>query len=308
MISVCSTIYREPEALEVFVRSLLGNASDPNQVEIVIINDENNPEIRECLDRLSVEFKQLHFITRYKEERIEFFKERISFYEENCIFDSEVIKSMRKQIDKYGNGKINSIWYPAGYNFNTAVTASSGDVLMITPSDYLCTFDIVKMYQIISKEDNFAARFDWYDFTSLDPHPKMAQELRESKDIPALTEKWLNQAQREGLMWLPQQHGARIVQRHIYNQAGGFDGRWFVRAVSEDLFNLAVSVYATSHYRIMNHELLRDSKAYIGPVRRNNTINYHYLTPLYDGLPETHVKFKDEIMEYLDTGRGRYAT
>jgi glycosyltransferase involved in cell wall biosynthesis len=308
MISICSTCYRETDTLEIFVRSIIGNATKPDDLEIIIVNDEGYLPTQEKLFELEKEFKQLQHITFPRKKRIRFFEKVIDFYDGSKIFDSEVIKSMRKQISDYSEGIISRLWYPAGGRFNMACKYAKGDYMIICPSDYLVMTDVSLLEHHVNnlKDEHKALHFDWYDFTSLEPYPDVLEQLRKEKDIRGLTKGWMEQAMKNNIAMIHMQHGTRIINSSLYPLTRGFDDRWFIRALHEDLFNLSAKVYAPGPYRIMDYGAMGITYPFMGPIRgQQHPLNY--LTPLYDGGVEKHDVFKADIRHYLETGVGKYA-
>ena len=168
MLSVCTATYKETIALEIFIISLFGNASNPKDIELIIYNDEKCLETERVLNSLSLEFPQIKHFAISKDERINEFKERIYFYKKENIFGQKIIDDMYKQIEKYKIDEIDNLWYPPGRLYNKATNKSKGDMLMILPSDYLCFFDATKIYELARESKSFVGYFDWIDLVSVE--------------------------------------------------------------------------------------------------------------------------------------------
>lgn len=306
MLSICSSIYRETQSLEIFVRSVLGNASDPSQVEIVIVNDEGYPPTTDTLKVLSEEFSQLKYLTITRPERIEFIHKTIVFYKENQIFPTEDIVELEKTLEKYKTGELDKLWFQAAHNYNLAVAQSQGDVLAVLPSDYFCFFDATEIYQrcleLKSRIGSFVGHFDWIDTTSLDPMPDICGILRKLKareEIREFTLRCLDDAIAQRLTSLPEQHGSRVVDRGTFDKVGGFDGRWFVRAFGDDLFNCKVKKILPPPYRLADHLEFTGTICTVGVVRPGDWGEPAYLHPRYFGSPEYHRSWVDKIEKFL---------
>lgn len=306
MISICSSVYKETDSLEIFVRSVFGNASKPDDVEMIIVNDESYEPTEETLIKLEEEFKQLRHIDFPKKNRIEFFKRVVDFYDSAKIFPPGTTDPMREQIALYESGELERIWYPSGGRYNYACREAKGDYMVICPSDYLFMCDVSMLERFINQipGEHKELRFDWYDFTSLEPYPDILNILKTSKDIRSITKEWMKQAWDNNLMMVHMQHGARIINSTLYPLTRGFDDRWFIRALHEDLFNLASEIYAPNPHRIMDYAM-KDCYPFVGPVRGRPS-EYHYLSPLYMGWGELHDNLKEDIKHFLSTGRGKY--
>lgn len=306
MVSVCSSVYRETEQLEIFVRSVLQQASDPENVEIIIINDEGYEPTTKVLQRLSREFPQLKYFIRTKKERCEFIRKQISFYENNQLFSDEIIDDMRWIVDGYEAGLINRLWFPPGELFNLAVSKSRGDVLMISPADYLCTFDISLLYERYLgvkklERKSFVGHFDWVDFSSLDPMPDICKILCKKVGVEDLVRNCLNQIDSNSLTVVQGQHGARLIDRESFDKVGGFDGRWFVRAWNDDCFNQKLKTILDPTYRLMDRMQFFETNAYVGALRTKDPPPINYLTQFYNpAQPENHAGFLNPIKAYLE--------
>ncbi len=285
MISICTTIYREPNNLEVFVRSLVGNATK-NDFEIIIVDDENSTTKK--LKELQKEFPQIKIVPHPKEDRIKYVQSMIDFYKKEKIFTDKEIKKMQKRLDWYSKTNV-ELWLPMPHNYNLASKYATGDMLIFMPADYLIFFDIFKLKE---------GHFEWIDITSTDPYPDFAVLFKKHKtreEIRELTKIILNDAMNQEMTIVTQQHGSRVVSREKFEEKGGFDDRWFIRAFGEDLFNNkyggAVRMAGIVSY---------DTYPYIGAIRPTNPKSHNYLSPDYGSIPEKHLPFLNKIKEYLN--------
>ena len=303
MLSICTSIYRETDSLEVFVRSVFGNASVPSEVEIVVANDEAYAPTTEVLNRLSLEFPNLKYFSRTKEQRIKFLKNTIKFYEREKIFTPEETLSMEVRVRQYEGRELDSIWFPPGKLFNKAVKMSCGDVLLFVPSDYICFGDLSKIYQAYKEvPGDVIGHFDWIDTTSLDPMPNVLEILRGLKTHGQFNEttlKWLQQAFANNVAHVWQQHGMRMVKRALFDATGGFDGRWFIRSWNDDCFNQKLQRHAEVH-RLIDLGQTHSMNPYFGTLRGKTWKNPNYLCETYSGTPEVHNQFLSRIQFYLE--------
>lgn len=275
MISICTTIYNQPENLEVFVRSMVGNATDKN-FEIVIVDDENS--CTKKLKELSKEFPQIKRISRSKKQRIKFIQGLIKFYKEIGIFEPEIIKGMEQTLSDYIKKNMR-LWLPMPHNFNLAAKYAKGDTLVFLPADYLIFFDISKL-----KTDY--GHFEWIDITSVEPYPDF-----KTVNIDEL----LGMAIKQKVGIVQGQHGARIVSKELFDEIGGFDDRWFVRALGEDLFN--DKCRAKLGWRRLADTHLYLTPPYVGCIRGNK--DFVYLSPKYDSSVDKHHYFVDKIKVWI---------
>lgn len=306
MLSICTTIYQDPTALEVFIRTLFGNASEPDLIELIIMNDGEDPETEKVLLELSKEFHQLKHFGVSKRKRIEFFKQKIRYYKERRIFDSEIIYDMHKQVKRYEKNKIKSLWFPAGRGYNASARRSKGDFLLFMPADFICFFDITAIYKEAKKsfgeENVFVGYFDWVDFTSIAPELEAVNAiptLKGHSEFREFSKKWIEESLKQGLNIVEGQHGSRIINRELFEEIGGFDTRWFLRALTDDLFNEKAKKYQFSAFRLNDKAEMKWTLPYMGSLRPFSVVPSEYLTPKYRTSPDSHLFFLNKIKDYI---------
>lgn len=304
MLSVCSSTYRETESLEIFVRSVLGNASDPSRMEVVIVNDEGHGPTAELLEVLSEEFSQLEYLTITRPERAEFFRRTVAFYKETEVFPAKDIKEMEENLDRYEAGEVVKLWFNMAHNYNLAVAKSQGDVLMVLPADYFCFFDATEIYQkyLEAKAEvgSFMGLLDWIGFGHFEPMPDVCGTLRELKtheEIRGFTLRCLQDALDQNVGRGSSNHGARIIDRETFDRVGGFDGRWFVRALGDDLFNEKVIDVAPPPFGLSYRAGFQDVICRVGTVKPGDPTGRGYLHPRY--FPSTHPPWAKAIRAYV---------
>jgi len=307
MLSVCSSIYRETESLEIFVRSVLGNASDPSQVEVVIVNDEGYGPTTEVLAVLAGEFPQLKYLTITRPERAEFFRRTVAFYKEAGVFPVEDVAEFEGTLDRYEAGELVKLWFSMAHNYNLAVAQSQGDVLMVLPSDYFCFFDATEIYrkylEAKAGTGSFMGLLDWVAFGSLVPLPDVCGILREPKthgETRRFTLQCLQDALAQNVARGKSQHGARIVDRETFDRVGGFDGRWFVRALPDDLFNRKVMDVIPSPYGLSDRPGFQDVVCFVGSVGVGDPVVKTYFHPRYLSSEYPHEACANMIRAFLE--------
>jgi hypothetical protein len=300
MLSVCTTTYKETIALEIFIRSLFGNASNPKDIELIICNDEECLETEQVLNSLSLEFPKIKHFAISKYERINEFQEKIDFYKEENIFEKKIIDDMYEQIEKYKTGQIDNLWYPPGRIYNKVANKAKGSMLMILPSDYLCLFDATKIYKLARKSKSFVGYFDWIDLVSVEQDFDIVNEFKSFKhhnDFRRFSRELYDNAKKQKVTIIPGQHGARILDRKTFNKSGGFDDRWFLRAVAEDEFNQKVG---RSYETILaNNPRFGKMLPYVCRVKYQNILQQIYLTSFYNISADVHAAFSEMIRHHV---------
>jgi len=303
MLSICTSIYRETDSLEVFVRTVFGNASTPSEIEIIVANDETSPATADLLSRLALEFPNLRSFSRTKTQRIKFLRNRVEFYKRENIFSPEELTNMDERINQYESGELETLWFPPGVLYNKAAKMASGDVLLLVPADYICFGDLSKIYEAFKNiPGDIVGHFDWLDTTSLDPMPDILNIVRKTKpkdEFHAVTNDWLQQAFANNVGHVWQQHGMRMVKKDVFEKAGCYDGRWFTRSWNEDSLNRRMEQFANAH-RLMELDQTKSFNPYFGTLRGKSWREPNYLCSFYSGLPEIHSQFLSRIQFYLE--------
>lgn len=278
MISICTSILNEADNLEVFVRSLVGNATDKN-FEIVVVDDENSCKSK--LEELQREFPQIKRATRSKIDKARFAEGLIKMYRVNHIFESELIDEMEQTLADFRSSKIN-LWLPSAHNFNLAAQYARGDRLVFMPADYLIFFDLSEVID---------GHFDWIDVTSVEPYPDFSvlKDMKSVGEFKSFTEEILAEAYNQKVATIQQQHGARVVSKQRFEDLGGFDERWFIRAIGDDLFN-----YKNGVSRMVD-AIGHLTSPYIGAIRGTSNKEFKYLSPRYSINYDDHKFFFDRI-------------
>lgn len=299
MISICSTTYRETVALDIFVRTLIGNASDKNDLEVIIMNDEDYPETCKVLEDLSWEFPQLKYFPYTLHKRAEFFRKQVDFYKRENIFDDDEIRDMYRVLDEYEERKIDKLWFTCCHGYNLSAEQAKGDALILMPSDYIVFFNATDIYHKLKTyyPKGYLGYFDWINFAGLMPEMDTKAELKD--DIRKVTQKWLDQFLASKREMVLQQHGARLIDGESFDELGGFDDRWFVRAIPDDLFNEAAKRKLNMPYRLLENIATFNTDPYMGNMRESSSSAHQYLTDFYGIQADVHARFSERIREYL---------
>ena len=319
MFSFCSSIYRETVELDVFIRSLICNASDPNMLEIIITNDEGYTSTASILNRLQDEFPQVKSITISKEDRISFIKSCIDLYTKDSIFPEPDINIMIDTLSKYESGEIDRLWFPPARGYNLAAQASIGNILAIIPSDYVCFFDATEVYnrrnEILNEYGVIACNFGWIRLSDI-PDKLLYNDTIDTlyKNIDADKRTSLNNMLNIALgMNLPTtsscQHGSRVVSRNLFDDVGGFDDRWFLRAMYDEIFNTAIDNHSKiggGTCRCGCCDKLGLNNVYLGEqkILKDETISNNYLLPnIYSNIKESNEYISKYLFTYLNNNK-----
>lgn len=216
MLSVCGTIYLNPNVVP-FAQSILDRASDPDGIEFVITEDEAGSDLMaQCFDKIRSMTKRLKVLPVPKEERLAHFEHCINFYERENIVPQNYVLEFRTRLSLYESGKIPRMWCPPAWNYNRSVAASSGDVILVTPTDLLCTFDLSRDYRRFKEEKEKRA------------HLCLLFGLSVGNPTRHHGTKMFNRTLYTAISW---------TDPKFSSQRFSYDARWLFRSYAEDEFN-----------------------------------------------------------------------
>jgi hypothetical protein len=216
MLSVCGSIYQNENLLR-FVRSILDKASDPDNIEFSVVEDEAGSEVMlDCFDQIYSMTKNLKVVQVTKEERVDYFEQCILFYERESIFPPDRISELYRRLRWYISGKLSRVWFPPARNYDLSIKYSSGDVILNTPLDLIVNFDLSEAYR------------------------KFKEKLAPGKNLSILF--GLEQGN------IVRHHGTRLFNRDLFDLLKkndprysptffSFDERWFANAFFDDDWN-----------------------------------------------------------------------
>lgn len=220
MLSVCGSIYQNDRIVE-FVRSILDNASYPDEIEFCVVDDEAGSDLMEkSFDAIYGMTKHLKVLHVLKSDRIAYLGRVLAFYEKNAIYPQDHISDFKRRFAQYISGEMPRLWFPPSRNLNKAVAASSGDVTLVMPLDLIAHFDLSKAYwqikAVLTVQKHFSAHLGL-------------------KGVDELS-----------------YHSIRIFDRPLFDaslktdpkfspEPFGFDERWFILAYGEDEWNMRSS-------------------------------------------------------------------
>ena len=216
MLSICGAIYANGNIVP-FVRSVLDQAKDPDQIEFSVVEDEAGSDLMaKSFEEIRTLTKNLKVFANTKEDRIAYFERCLGFYSREQVFPPRLIRHLRHRLERYALGEIPRIWFPPGRLYNRAVAESSGDVILNVPLDLLIHFDLSRIYEAfkeaLSKREHLCVLFG----------------LKEGNPV--------------------RQHGLKMFDRSLFellkevdpgysDEPFSFEERWFHPAWHEDYWN-----------------------------------------------------------------------
>jgi hypothetical protein len=148
MISIiCCSINAKFET-EAFVRALDAHNDPGVSYEICLCHDNRVDDgSSEYFEKLQEEFPKLKIIENTKEDTVNYLEKVIGYYENHDIFPEDFRDRLSDNLelyreDKLFNPKESFLWLSSGLLYNKAVSISSGDILVVTPADYIYLFGL----------------------------------------------------------------------------------------------------------------------------------------------------------------------
>lgn len=165
MISICCCTMNSKFDTEMFIRTLKYQNPDTEFEVIVTHDDRANDGSAERFKELEKEFPNVKFITHSHQNTLDYFERTLDYYDQRNLFQPHQRDFFRKRFELYKKGELvdnakGFLWQSSGILYNKAVQASSGDVVIVTPGDFLYLFslsDIEKYVRERMKNGQFYA-------------------------------------------------------------------------------------------------------------------------------------------------------
>jgi hypothetical protein len=115
--------------------------NDPNSFELCITHDDRvNDGSSECFEELSSKYSNVKFAKNTHEDAVEWLTKLLDYYESNNLF-TPILKGLRENLEKFANKEFfdtekNFLWLSSGMLYNKAIAISSGDTILVGPSDF----------------------------------------------------------------------------------------------------------------------------------------------------------------------------
>jgi hypothetical protein len=189
MLSVCCCSINSKFDVDNFVRILHRNNPDFDFEVVVTLDDRMQDGARQHLECLAGEFPNLKIVIHDEEDTLNYFEACIEYYEKQNIFRPNIRQTFRDNLDKYKAGELVDrargwLWQSSGILYNKAVQASSGDVIIVTPGDFVYLFPLQALYNHVrARGAHFYASLPalWARVANLDEE-WMYQHLRDIQD------------------------------------------------------------------------------------------------------------------------------
>ena len=148
MISVCCCSINSKFEAETFIE-VLQVQNEGTEFEVVLtLDDRVEDGAREYLGRLEKKYKNVRIVLHTEQDTINYFTAALDYYDRKQLLTPKTRQGMRRNLEKYKEGTFPPdrtkafLWQSSGILYNKAVKASRGDIIVVTPGDFLYLFPL----------------------------------------------------------------------------------------------------------------------------------------------------------------------
>jgi hypothetical protein len=157
MISVCCCSTNAKRDTEIFIKALYAHNPDYNFEVIVAHDDRVNDGSGELFKKLQNQYSTLKIVTHTKKQTIEYMETALNYYARKSLFNPDIRKGMRANLAKYKAGEFLNpagqiLWQSSGILYNKAVKEASGDIIIVTPGDFIYLFSLAELEDYVKKQ------------------------------------------------------------------------------------------------------------------------------------------------------------
>lgn len=155
MISVCCCAINAKWDVELFVEALNAH-NDPSTFEICLCHDDRVQDgSREHFEQLQKRHPNLKIIRNTHEDTVDYLRKVMDYYESKGVFDPQFRANLRTNLEKFARKELfdhkkSFLWLTSGLLYNKAVSIASGDVLVITPADFLYLYRLADLSNFVA--------------------------------------------------------------------------------------------------------------------------------------------------------------
>ena len=158
-VSVCCCSINSKWDAEIFIRALHRHNPDFD-FEVVLTHDNRVDDgSAEHFTNLQKEFPNFKVVEHTEQNTIDYFTQAIEHYKKISL-NKELVNTMEDSLDKYKAGELIDktkffVWQSSGILYNKAVEASTGDVIVVSPADFIYMFSLRDVYQFVRQRGQY---------------------------------------------------------------------------------------------------------------------------------------------------------
>lgn len=310
ILSVCTTMYRQPKCFDAFVRSIAEMATGED-FEVIAVSDRNTAQVEDGMRRLKEEYDFLWVLFPSPDERVHQQLLNCGFYRE--LYGDKVGSFAETQLQRYQEEE-HPLWMQYAWGLNKAAEESRGDFLLLTPGDYVVLTDLHKLahavrdYAAIHKgffghfslvapfvRDLSGTLSDAFGFGGGIPN-EYTQVLSHLKSWHLERDEYVVTSPFDRF-W-PFNHGIRIVDRNAWNLSLGLPGYYLTKTGPTDIFNRVARNLSYGNVKGIAYppiETLTGVRARMAVVPFDDEEPLEYLYPNHcDGDVVRQMRYKEE--------------
>lgn len=145
MISVCGCAINSKYDVKMFAEALQIHNQGYDFEMVVTHDDRVEDGTTEMLTELCQKYKNIKVVRHTHEDTVVYLNRLLDYYDANNYFQSNLRADLRKQVELFDQKKLfdhtrTFLWLTSGLLYDKAIQASSGDIVIVTPSDFLYGF------------------------------------------------------------------------------------------------------------------------------------------------------------------------
>lgn len=147
MISICCCALNAKFEVKNFVEAL--HLHNPGvEFEVVLtLDDRVQDGSMEFLKDLQQEYPNLVVVSHTYDDTLGYLDRLLAYYDKNDLFSSSFRSCLRSNLEKYKQGQLfdptkSYLWMTSGVLYNKAVRSSCGDIIIVSPSDYIYLYGL----------------------------------------------------------------------------------------------------------------------------------------------------------------------
>lgn len=156
-LSICTCAINAAHEIDRLVR-FLNTHNDPSSFEVsLVLDDRTDDGSPDVVKKLADQYPNFKYVTHTKADTEAYLDACVAHYERNNIFTKSLVDGIKDNIVKFKQGTLfdptrTFLWISSGVLYNRAVGMSTGDVLYITPVDFLPLFPLNALRKFYAKE------------------------------------------------------------------------------------------------------------------------------------------------------------
>jgi hypothetical protein len=157
MISVCCCSLNARYEVESLLRTLAVQGQGVDWELCVTLDDRVEDGSLQHFEALQKEFPNFKFHHCTEQDTLDYLHRLLEYYDKTNYFDQDLRAHLHERLASYQSGTLldktrQFLWMSSGRLYNQAVEISSGDILFITPGDFLYLFSLKRLADYVTAQ------------------------------------------------------------------------------------------------------------------------------------------------------------